>query len=242
MVTISDSSDIIDKAADQVPFSLSTLKKLGTGFNLNSLIATVNLSGDKRPKFAKNYIAFASGLVKPHEVIPPRDMLSDLDNVTDYKVQLGINASRTAASTSTLYYFLAERLPQAGLGKLSGITVDDAGNISFDSRDSSHIPDAASPLMVAKYNVEKRAANPNWYKAMESAPPATIQRETLYVLANINKSFFDSQMLMERQIALLAIISLAQNEIHQKDALKSDAAAIDRSRAVQGMPRFNKQQ
>lgn len=232
LVTTSDNTKIVNAAANRVPYSVSTLKQFGPGFSLNSFIDVTNLDGN-HAKNAENFIAFFGGTVKPHEVLDPKDMLSpDLENVPEYKVQLGISTVRNGTPLDTLYTFLSQRIPQAGLGKLAGITVDDNGQISFDSN-SKPLNDA-SALMVKQFNVAKRFANPKWYQAMEAASPATIQREILYVLAHIDQSLFDSYMLKQREMVLLAQIALQQSEPQQKAALKSDAEAVANARSIKG--------
>lgn len=226
MVTTSDNTDIVNAAAKQVPVSVSTANTVGAGFNLNALLDATNLNA-QAANHAKNYIAFASGLVKPHEVLPPAQMLSHANNLSAYKTQLGIATARSSASISTLYQLLAERTPQAGLGTLSKITVDSNGQISF--ADDATIPADASELQVAQYNAQKRADNPNWYRSMETATPATLQRETLYTMADIQKSLFDLHLAMERQTALLALVALQQNEAQQKTLLESDKQAVTRA-------------
>ena len=223
MVTTSDNTDIVNASAKQVPISVSTANKVGAGFNLNSLLDTTSLNTQSANN-AKNYIAFASGLVKPHEVLDPKEMLSNADNLSEYKTQLGIATARSNAPISTLYQLLAERTPQSGLGTLSKITVDSKGQISFTS--DATTPADASELQVAEYNAKKRADNPNWYQSMETATPATLQRETLYTMADIQKSLFDLRLAMERQTALLALVALQQNETQQKPLLESDKNAV----------------
>ncbi len=217
LTTTHNNFKIIKKVSKQVPINTTLLNKLGKGFDLNSLIGTTNLD-DKQIKMARNYIAFAGGLVKPYEVIKPKDFKDDLRSVHRYKVQLGINLARTAAAISTLYYFLAERTPQDNLGVLAQIPVNQQGLIDFNSDKALS---KVSPLMIEKYQAEKRAANPMWYQNMEHAEPATLQRETLHIMASIQKSLFDMRMLMERQTALLALMTLQQNEEQQEELLES---------------------
>ncbi|MCD6055956.1 MAG: hypothetical protein K0R12_918 [Gammaproteobacteria bacterium] len=234
LVTTSDNTTIVNTASKEVPVTVSMANQIGSAFNLNTVLDNTNYNS-KQAKMAQNYIAFASGIVRPYEVLDPKKILSkDLNNLSDYKVQLGIATARATAALSTLYQLLAERTPQTGLGTLSQATVDSNGNVSF--AEGAAAPADVSPLLVAQYNAEKRSSNPGWYQSMETATPATLQRESLYTMADIQKSLFDLRMIMERQTALLAMISLQQNEAQQRVILQSDEDAVNQAAGIQKTP------
>ncbi len=51
----------------------------------------------------------------------------------------------------------------------------------------------ASPAEIADFAATRRANDPNWYNTMTAAPPATIERETLYVLVELQRQLLQIQ-------------------------------------------------
>lgn len=158
---------------------------------------TKNLN--KNPSY--NFIRLASGLYdSPGANIAKQfNTLNDtqkkeMQTSPDYqKYQAALRAYIAAQSVGTgnLYHMMAERIPQQGLGKEAGM------------------PNAnASALQVQQYLATRRSQNKDWYLQMAKASPVTIQRETLFTLAEIRQQLFDLQLQNQRLLATLSVMQL----------------------------------
>ncbi len=66
----------------------------------------------------------------------------------------------------------------------------------------------ASPLQVSNYIADHRVDSPAWYERMKTASPATVQRETLFVLAEIENQNQQAHLDRERMLATLSAMQL----------------------------------
>lgn len=107
---------------------------------------------------------------------------------------------------SDLYYLYNQRVPQPTSTLLG---------TQFQSITQSTLPanlqKQASPLAIEQWSATHRltsydpsTSTPPWLTAMENATPATLQRENLYLLAEIREEMFKDRMLQERILATLA--------------------------------------
>jgi hypothetical protein len=76
-------------------------------------------------------------------------------------------------------------------------------NAYTPTREAQAIRDA-SPLQVKEYLATRRSTNPQWYDDMSKASPATVSRETLFVLAEIRQELFNIQQQNERMLATMS--------------------------------------
>lgn len=153
---------------------------------------------------AYNFIQLSGSLYQPVGIslmnqdpkLKPEDIES-IQNSEDYRKYRAAIRSYVAAQSvgaSNLYQMMAERIPQPGLGTIAGMTTKDV-----------------SLLQLEQYMATRRSQNPNWYAQMTTATPATLQRETLYVLAEIREQMFQLQMQNERLLATLSVMQMQQN-------------------------------
>lgn len=94
-------------------------------------------------------------------------------------------------AVQALNQLIAERTPIAGLGKMAGLASD-----------------AASPLQVEAYMANHRIQDPNWYESVQKASPATLQRKTLVILAEIEHQNYEAQLQREQLLAQLAAMNI----------------------------------
>lgn len=106
-------------------------------------------------------------------------------------------ASRSMV-TSAINNLIAERTPMQGLGAAAGITTANA---------------SASPLQVEAYRATHRIEDPTWYTSIANAKPATVEREILVVLAEIEYQNYEAHLDRERiegELAASALQGAAQ--------------------------------
>lgn len=71
----------------------------------------------------------------------------------------------------------------------------------------------ASQLQVDKYLIDKRLNNPEWYLKMNTATPIALQRETLFVLAEMQRQIYELRMVNERMLATLSTMQMSMIQL-----------------------------
>lgn len=181
-----------------------------------------------------NFIQLASGAYQPISTVqldPTKLSEAKIQEITSSpnykKLQTAIRAYVAAQSVgaNNLYQMMIERLPQGNLGKNSGL-VDKEGKPIFN----------ASPLQVKEFLATRRSQNPAWYRQMADASPATVQRETLFVLAEIRQQLFEMQQQNERLLATLSVMQMQQNsQITRMNIMQPEQAVESAVRDAQGL-------
>jgi intracellular multiplication protein IcmX len=151
-----------------------------------------------------------------------------LTNPVYQKYQLAIRSllATKSVALSNLNLLLAERTPIKGLANQAGMPNDPNLPAGY-----------ASPLEVENYIATERLNNPQWFQQMKTASPATVQREQVLILAEIENSLQRNHLDNERILATLSIMALQSSQANQL-LLKSQAqnvnAVIDPSTSNQG--------
>ncbi len=152
---------------------------------------------------AMNYIYYLSGV--PFQTLSIFSnfgsgiSFSDLEKIgayKDYRLAVRNYAALRSLALTTLYHSYFERVPVKNLAKRAGIP---------QSEDSMY--PYASQLQVEHYNATRRLS-PQWYSKMAAAPPATIMREQLYLMAEMRYAQYQQSMEIEQQNDLLAALLL----------------------------------
>lgn len=188
-------------------------------YDINSLLGPVSFSGNDK-QAASRYIQYASLMLRPFEV-PAPDILKSADLTgKKYMISLRSYIAGQSAGLSSLYEMYLARMPVTGLGTKAKLQVVEAGTQNVSSKAD------ASPLEIEAYAATRRL-NPylktdvklkdgkpnsvNWKTAMETASPVTLQRETVYLLAEIRAEMFKSRLEAERLRALIALMQIANS-------------------------------
>ncbi len=222
--TTTNPATILEKYSRFIPLVASDVQVNAGNFDFNSLLGTTNLNNSTLDNQAQNYVKFATGSADPFQTLSSSELKLTNPNVPQYLAELGIYGARQSIGLSNFYHLYAERQPVSNLGRLAQVTVNDKNNISFSQ--GAKIEDNASPLQVEKFAAERRADNPQWYAAMEKASPETVQRETLYVLAGIQKELYQLHMDNERQLATTSAMETQTNEATARPGLSRLQSAI----------------
>lgn len=117
-------------------------------------------------------------------------------------------------SVNSLNQLIAERTPMPGLGEAAGLAPTSAPGVKPASYPS------ASPLQVEQYQATRRTQNPEWYASLQKASPATLQRETLIVLAEIEHQNFQAHLDRERLLAAMTALNLQMSAASTETTLK----------------------
>ncbi len=208
-------------------------KTYNSYFNFDSLYAP-NGYTPTQYKSAKNYITYVTEQYdSPAASINFQQLKSNLNSskdkktalknfVTDptyQKYQLSTRSALAAKSVNlyNLTKLFVERTPVDGLGKAAGLP---------------NIPGlqagAASPLQVENYIANHRVNNPDWFKQMETASPAVVQREQVVILAEIESELQRNHLDSERLLATLSVMALQSNQSTERLLQSQDIRGINK--------------
>lgn len=188
---------------------------------------------------AYNYIQLAGGLYQP--AISP-DITTGMNSISDSQKKLNVQSSpeyqeyqatvrayiaAQSAGATNLYQMLVKRIPQTDLGKVAGMNKNDV-----------------SQLELEQYLATRRDQNPQWYDQMAKATPVTLQRETLFVLAEIRDQLFQLQQQNERMLATLSVMQLQSLQMNKanlqlleervKTKIRNEGGTVPGSAGVNG--------
>lgn len=197
---------------------------LYNALNLDGLLGPTAYKKGGEPReydLAMNFVRFLSNQGSP-EPVPSLATLKKAKAKARSAYLVGLRSYVAAQSIgiSNLNQMFARRVTVDGLGAKAGIThPGPPGGLS------GPVPQTqtdASQLEVDDYVAERRVKDPTWYGKMEKAAPVTVARETLYVLAEIEKSLNDQRKTNERILATLSAMELmsADNKRLGLSALK----------------------
>jgi hypothetical protein len=132
-----------------------------------------------------------------------------------------------SAAMSNLNYLVAERTTQPGLGKSAGYTQLPTPT---DPTTIQPIVDA-SPLQIEQFNVQRRIDNQTWITQMNTADAMTMQRESLFILAEISAQLFQLHMDSERIMATMSATQVGASAI-SKTYLNSESQQVQTALAT----------
>jgi phage terminase small subunit len=181
---------------------------------------------------AKNFIQLATGAYQPISDLTIEglnaDQMNKLQNNAAYRAyQLAVRSYITSQSVGidNLYHLLSERIIQPNLGKQAGL---------YNSK-GQPINDA-SPLQVREYLATRRTGSPQWYEDMAKASPATVSRESLFVLAEMRQELFTLQQQNERLLAALLLMGAQLNSSGKSQIQNLQQATEKEVNRIKGVP------
>lgn len=180
---------------------------------------TTSSSTSDPETLALNFVRFVSGLSNPISVVNSTTLSqATTADRYDYLVMLRNFTAAQSVGTSNLFQMLARRHVYSGLGTSVGMKQPDSVDSNGNVTQGATVPDA-SQAQVDSYIAQRRTTSVAWYQSMEKATPITVQRETLYVLAEIQNSLNELKQINERILATLSTMELLQVQT-QKQAVK----------------------
>ena len=171
---------------------------------------------------AANYIRYSTGSLSPLTLIKRKDFdslskrannvgdvfdkysqVAAKDTLETYFTKLRVFAAQKSVGISNLYYILSKRIPQK----------------SVDSSDSSQATSQAlNEFTMATwrlYNPKDGAKNQQWLNQINEASSATIQKEMVTLLTEINYQLYLSRQQQERLLLTNTMILLLNASINE---------------------------
>jgi hypothetical protein len=197
-------------------------------FNADNILGGSGYEDKDKGASIRALVVFLSGSTSPAGLTFSKDDKTRKQQLAGSDVQSYLLRSRTAAagqsvSFSNLNYLARERAIVKDLGKQAGMTTLPTDGAKQDIND-------ASQLQLEQFLVDRRVGNASWYTSVNTASAITVQRETLFVLAEIEKQMFQQKILMERMLAAQAVTQEQTAEIN-RTKLDYDRQTVQKSLA-----------
>lgn len=180
-----------------------------SAFDVDTLMGSDGYDSTQQ-KAVDNLMSFLSGAAQPLPTLAlSTDQKTRAQQLQRPDVQQFLLAKRALVAAqslaiSNLNYLAQERNIISGLGTKAGMTT-----LPTDGNEKP-VADA-SLLQLEEFMINRRVGNTAWYQAMNNAPPAVLQRETLYVLAEMQQQMLQMQMTNERLLATMSMIQMQAN-------------------------------
>jgi hypothetical protein len=206
---------------------LASAEQNSTSFDMNSLLTPLQYDTQGQQN-ALNFITLVSGQGNPLSVIDfsnvpnPQSALNN-SKIANYLATLRTYTAQQATGLSTLYHQYAERLPSTDLGALANELPPPNPATTL-----SGLPANPSALQIREYLATRRVRDNNWYTSMSVASPIEVQRQTLYLLAEMRAEMFHQDMEMERLNTSLAVLVL-QNAMNQRMVLSTAKPEVQKT-------------
>lgn len=220
----------------------SKLPPFTASLNLESLVGPLQYSSqvDKNTTLstqqaAENFIKLLSGQAAPSpgidfSQIKPEDLRSALQNplAQQYLIQKRAQIANIGVGINNLYSLYAERFP-IPYGKDISVPsnvklpswMTKTGNVSVLALDQF--------MATRRLMRNKDDSKNDWSTQMEKATPATLQREMVYLLAEIRYELFQNRMVNERILATLSAMQVQATANNQLTTI----AATERTLCTQ---------
>lgn len=187
------------------PLAYTDAEEKAAGYLLKNLEKSIELPPMQpaqipQPLTEKQFKAVVKQLTDPDLKYNPMDRIVELQHkYTDVTRALLINRS---ILMNNFYRIYAKRL-------------EDQAVLSSSVRNTKN-ERMHSEQELSAYLANRRL-NAQWYKAMSEAPPSTIERETLFVLAEMRQQMFEQQKQMEHVLLTLSVMALSQMKSQKSD-------------------------
>ena len=195
----------------KIPFLPSDYSSNLGQLNSNSLIGPLMYSTDSsnqksseglpaqnQLQEAANYIRYATGSVTPPALPMYSEMYFDTKDpakskalLSSYFAKLRVYAAQSSVGYSNLYYMLSKRIPQSA------------------GEQQAKTSQALTEFKMATWRLfNSDGSNSPWLSQINEAPAATVNKEMVTLLAEINYQLYLSRQLQERQLLTNTILLL----------------------------------
>ncbi len=195
----------------------------GSSTSSTAPASATGLTATTQAQQAANFIRYASGAVVPLSLMSQADYRAQLQDathtdtkslgydrtkqekaqavLTKYLAQVRVYAAQQSVPISNLYYILSKRMPQT-----TGATDTDRNATS----------QALSEMTMATRRIYNPAAaatdSPQWLAQINTASPATVQKEMAILLSEINYQLYlnrqqDERLLLTNSLLLIQILT-----------------------------------
>ena len=170
----------------------STYQTPATGAATSST-SFLQSTGNKPGQDALNFITFLAEMTTPLKAYTPREWLAvkkDKATMQRYLLNLRSYAALMSVGLNNLLHIFQQRVPVNGLGTKAGMS-------------QANVSPRALEKYMANYRLDK-----SWHQRMEKETPFAVQKQMLFLLAEMNQQLFKERQQNERIIATLSTLQL----------------------------------
>lgn len=184
------------------------------------------LTAQNQAQQAANFIRYVSGTVTPvnlpkkqdydklyvlatqsNPANPPAQQINAQAALSTYFANLRTYAAQSSVGISNLYYILSRRLPQNPTG--------DAQNASSQAQNEFTM---ASWRLFNSGSSGNQTPNKQWIEGINSASPATVQKEIAVLLAEMNYQMYLDRQIQERLLLTNSVMLMQNTKASQPTA------------------------
>ncbi len=179
------------------------------------------LPAQSQAQQAANFIRYASGAVVPvglpqlkdydtlysnaanlSKTVPQAVQMKAQATLTNYLASLRVYAAQSSVGFSNLYYILSKRMPQS------------MPNNQMSSQALSEFTMATWRL----FNPDQKTPNVQWVNQINQASPATVEKEMVTLLAEINYQLYLNRQQEERLLLTQTMLLIQNSRTNQPNA------------------------
>lgn len=175
-------------------------RDIGSGGGATSAGASAKAKIQSQADLAKQFVKYATGLSDPlalREILP---LSADPQTETEreeYVVTVRNYAAQMSVGLSNFDHMIARRIP----------------NPSMEN--------PRSQLQI-EHNLATRRMAGDWHDKMEKASPLAVQREMVFLLAELNYQLYLQRVMQERMLATMSMVQLENLQIFSKAVIQAD--------------------
>lgn len=229
----------IDSLLTPLMYSPATVSSSGSGNSKTPTLGDLNPStgfttdNATQAQNAANFIRYVTSSINPLP-LPTRATYAQLYNtalgsgtgskptpaqasaqvqLVTYLMQLRTYAAQSSVAISNLYSALSRRLPQNNSSVVSKETQAASGNSAGDNNQPSS--EAMDEFIMASWRLYNPNANgEQWLTKINKASPATVQKEMVVLLAEINYQMYLSRQQQERMLITQSMLLLQSGQVN----------------------------
>lgn len=183
-------------------------------------------------QYAMGFINLLGSLYNTPQVVSLNSLATDKDkknmlaDARYQKYQLAVRTylAQRSLALEPIYHSMAVRMPQKSIAALN-LTDTNGQPLS----DGSGAP-IVSQRQLERYIATHRINDPGWYQRMTTASSTTLARETLLVLANIQRSLYKLHEDNERMMNLMALSAVTSVNSAGQLAITQSASELNQSK------------
>lgn len=181
-------------------------------YNIDTLLGPTAYNDAAQREAAKKFIQYATLLAVPLPSFSNAELKAAGDEGKNYLIFLRSYIAAQSAGLSNLYQMLIARTPVTDLGKQAGMAKQTVSPLEVEQYAATRRLNPNIKTSVKQADGKKVVTvEKNWQESMEAASPAQVQREMVYLLAEMRQELYQQRLATERLMAIMSLMQIEQN-------------------------------
>lgn len=176
-------------------------------FSMTALTGKPGFEDDTAKQAAENFIKLMANMDNTPKTLTASTLSQPSAAQKNYLTRLATFVAIQSVALNNLYQMYNNRVVQTGLGSQVGMVKLTENSANSNTKVGAAVSDA-SPMQVKQYLAQRRVKNAAWFEEMEKAAPANVDREMLYVLAEMREELFEQRLMYEQMLATMSALQL----------------------------------